>query len=170
MTSTRTKPGREKLDQLADCAREFCDHIDSLEYAGRDWLQKLSGLLARVHVAVVEVEADSDGPLPSSGSDYDSRFELYSQLRRKLGDQDHYWMAFDTEAGVDELSGSLADDITDIYFELQQGLKLLETDPTHPRRAANQWRTGYQRHWGQHLVDAERHLYELQASKPTRYS
>ena len=41
----------------------------------------------------------------------------------------------------------------------QQGLDLL--DEAWPQRAAQVWQSTYRLHWGQHLVDAERHLYAL---------
>ncbi len=155
-------------EDLARCAREFCYLVDGLQQAGSDWLAQLSSLLVRIHAAVIRLEGDTDARLPEApGPDYDSRFELYSRLRRLLGERDHYWMVFDSDGQAAELSGSLADDITDIYFELKHGLELLEKDP---QRAARQWRIGYHRHWGQHLVDAERHLYELQVSRARRFS
>jgi len=58
------------------------------------------------------------------------------------------------------MSGSLADDLTDIYCELKHGLKLMRVEPG---KALDDWRSGYHLHWGQHLLDAERHLYELKS-------
>jgi hypothetical protein len=63
------------------------------------------------------------------------------------------------------MTGSLADDLTDIYCELKAGLSLLEEEPSLAR---DNWRTGYRLHWGQHLVDASRHLYELGARNQIR--
>ena len=64
----------------------------------------------------------------------------------------------DVYADDDHRTGSLADDLTDIYCELKNGLKLVDGEP---ERAMEDWHKGYHLHWGQHLVDAERHLYEL---------
>jgi hypothetical protein len=91
--------------------------------------------------------------------DLDERFELYSQLRRLLGERDRYWLEFDAAPEEMHMSGSLADDLTDIYFDLRHGLELF--DEIWPQRAAQVWQRSYRVHWGQHLVDAERHLYAL---------
>ena len=91
--------------------------------------------------------------------DLDERFELYSHLRRVLGERDSYWLEFDAAPEEMHMSGSLADDLTDIYFDLRYGLDLL--DEVWPQRAAQAWQSTYRLHWGQHLVDAERHLYAL---------
>jgi hypothetical protein len=60
------------------------------------------------------------------------------------------------------MSGSLADDLTDIYYELKDGLNRLDRSED-PGRTLGSWRSGFCKHWGQHVVDAERHLYALVA-------
>ena len=88
------------------------------------------------------------------------RFSLFSKLHQLLGDKDAYWMEYDL--GHEECrSGSLADDLTDIYCELKQGLHMLENEDADPDTVLLNWREGYKIHWGKHLLDAERHLYEL---------
>ncbi len=64
-------------------------------------------------------------------------------------------------------SGSLADDLTDIYCELKSGLLSLEENLKNQDQAIDDWRCGYKVHWGKHLVDAEKHftIYRLK----TRY-
>ena len=97
--------------------------------------------------------------MPLYETDLDERFELYSNLRKVLGERDSYWLEFDAVPEDMHMSGSLADDLTDIYFDLRYGLALL--DDVWPQRAAQAWQSSYRMHWGQHLVDAERHLYAL---------
>lgn len=153
--------------ELATAANEYCQLIEHVNRVGGDWLEKLSCILSNIHTAVLVMGRQVDSTVNNfqhSNVDYERRFELYSQLRRLLGERDKYWLEFDTddvENGMSNMSGSLADDITDIYFELKSGLDLLEADPDHPSRAATRWQSGFMLHWGQHLVDAERHLYEL---------
>ena len=85
---------------------------------------------------------------------------MYTKLRERLGRNDGYWMEFDVAQDEQAMSGSLADDLTDIYCELKSGLNILDEEPS---LALNNWRSTYRMHWGQHLVDASRHLYELDA-------
>jgi hypothetical protein len=74
-----------------------------------------------------------------------------------------YWLEYDhpddTNTDGEHRTGSLADDLTDIYFELKRGLNML--DAAGPDEVAHLWELGFKEHWGQHLVDAERHLYSL---------
>jgi len=82
----------------------------------------------------------------------------YSHLVEILGDRDPYWLEFDRADDSQAMTGSLADDLTDIYCELKHGLRMVDEDPG---RSLNTWREGFTRHWGQHLTDAERHLAAL---------
>jgi len=151
------------LDQLIASARDYCGVIESLDQGGVDWLQRVSSLLPRLH-AIMAAELPAGGVELGTCPkvDLDSRFELYTRMRRALGDRDSYWMEYDLGQAEEQKSGSLADDLTDIYCELKLGLSMLDEGvPTE--RVLSGWRRGFFLHWGKHLIDAERHLYELSA-------
>ncbi len=97
--------------------------------------------------------------------DIDQRFELFSRLRTELGGRDSYWLEYDNGNSVhpQHMSGSLADDLADIYFDLKPGLEMLSR--VKPDKVLRYWRRSFELHWGQHLVDAERHLYALRAQQ-----
>ena len=62
----------------------------------------------------------------------------------------------------------LADDFTDMYFDLKFGLDLLKTEPA---QAINVWQCSFYMHWGQHLLDAESRLNAVVAGeKPLHLS
>ncbi|MCG6966911.1 MAG: DUF5063 domain-containing protein [Chromatiaceae bacterium] len=150
------------VSELLSIARRYCALIESLEEGDRQPLAQLNELLPRLHAAMTAA-----GPLPEENADdasidLDQRFELFSRLHRLLGDLDGYWMEYDVTPDRQEMSGSLADDLTDIYCELKNGLVRLERNHD-ARRTLVGWRAGFCRHWGQHVVDAERHLYALSA-------
>jgi hypothetical protein len=149
----------ETLSDMASVAGDYCQLIDHPGDAPEDWLDRLFGLMPQLHTAVTALNAyhSTDTPVPKV--DLDERFELYSRLRKMLGERDSYWLEFDASPEEMHMSGSLADDLTDIYFDLQHGLELL--DEAWPQNAAQIWQSTYRVHWGQHLVDAERHLYAL---------
>ena len=89
-------------------------------------LEQMAKLLPRLHTAMVELEQAADGNSAySSAQDLDDRFELFSRLHRLLGEKDPYWMEFDVSADGQYMSGSLADDLTDIFCELKSGWKCL---------------------------------------------
>jgi len=148
------------LTDMVGVAGDYCDLIENAGSDPRDWLERLYRVMPRLHSAVTELCAlGEDNEAPPSSVDLDDRFELYSRLRRLLGDRDYYWLEFDAAPEEIHMSGSLADDLTDIYFDLRHGLVLF--DEVWPQRAAQVWQSSYRVHWGQHLVDAERHLYAL---------
>jgi len=145
--------------ELLAIARRYCTVIESLDDDNRESLGQLNEILPRLHAAMAAVPLQEDGSYDPS-VDLDQRFELFSRLRRLLGDLDGYWMEYDVTPNLQEMSGSLADDLTDIYCELKYGLKRLDVNDD-ARRTLGRWRTGFCKHWGQHVVDAERHLYTL---------
>jgi len=157
----------QTADRLTVIARQYCDFIESLNVdnqplASAELLKKLNYLLPRLHasIAIVVEVAGREGF--ADNIDIESRFSLFSQLRDILGEMDPYWMEFDVARDGQEMSGSLADDLTDIYWELKIGLQSLEQDEDLAPTLSS-WGASYRLHWGQHLVDAERHLYSLQA-------
>ncbi|QGU33904.1 DUF5063 domain-containing protein [Thermochromatium tepidum] len=147
---------------LARLARRYCELIENRATQRGVWLARIAELLPRLHAGISSLDATELPPgEPLEPVDLDARFELFSQLRRLLADRDAYWLEFDSvDDGMTAMTGSLADDLTDIYYELKQGLRLFESDP---ERAVATWASGYRQHWGQHLVDAERHLAMLRS-------
>ncbi len=149
-----------EFENLYRAAREYCDIIEAVENDGQGWLRRVIQILPQLHAAVSAIleREESEGDLLEA--DLEVRFSLFSKLHQLLGEKDAYWMEYDL--GHDECrSGSLADDLTDIYCELKHGLRMLEEENAEPDAVLLNWREGYKVHWGRHLLDAERHLYEL---------
>lgn len=145
---------------LLETVREYCRLIESARADDDDWLNELTQVLPRIHALMV-----SQGPSSSvfghdAELDLDSRFELFSRLHKILGERDSYWLEFDTPRENLPATGSLADDLTDIYCDLRLGLNQLASN-SDPSGTVRRWRDGFHSHWGQHLLDAERHLYAL---------
>ena len=151
---------------LANSAGEYCDMIDQLDRVDSDWLDNLASLLPRIHAAISSLQGCDAKQCPHlPAMDLDKRFELYTRLRKLLGDHDGYALDYDKPEELEGMSGSLADDFTDIYFELKRGLEVLQSEPESLSQAMDVWYGGYMWHWGQHLVDAEKHLYDLQVHR-----
>lgn len=147
--------------EMASLARRYCEVIEASGEDSGDWLQDVANLLPRLHATVRVLRFQGEGMDGVWVPDFDARFELFTHLRDLLGDRDGYWMEYDrVEGGHPLMTGSLADDLTDIYCELKQGLRRFEGEPHH---ALALWCRGFRCHWGQHLVDAQRHLYALEA-------
>lgn len=149
-----------RFPDLAEVASAYCEVIDGIDnLTPKMLLTEMSRLLPRLHAAVVSIpRLKANSPLYPL-VDLETRFALFCKLRDKLGECDPYWMERDRDT---PLKGSLADDLTDIYFDLRRGLQLLQDGSTVAcARAASDWSRSYEAHWGEHLVDAERHLYYL---------
>ena len=150
------------VQSLLNTARRYCALINASGPDVAAWLGEIAVLLPHLHAAMTSVHrtvlhAQHDHPV-----DLDARFELFSHLRALLADRDGYFLEFDrAHDGADAMTGSLADDLTDIYCELKHGLDAFDANP---ERALETWFLGYEAHWGQHLVDAQRHLANLAAA------
>ena len=159
-------PDRFQFMELVETARQYCGLIDRAP-ANDDWLMPLCHLLPKLHAAVAVLHEEDGDAYPPELADMDDRFDLYSDLHSRLGDKDLYWLEYDDpeqpHSGEEHRTGSLADDLTDIYFELRRGLSML--DAADADEVARLWESGFRHHWGQHLVDAERQLYNLSMNK-----
>lgn len=153
-----------QTEQMVDVARAYCELIErtARNKPPEGWLEEVAALLPRINAAVASLEPESPEDFASS-PDMDARFDLYARLHELLGELDAYWLEFDSLGDETCRSGSLADDLTDIYCELKSGLDLVRrAGAGHgTRKAVANWRTGYRRHWGRHLLDAQRHLIDL---------
>lgn len=149
-------------NEMIEAATTFCRLIEAVDESDSSWLHRFAGLLPRLHAAVDALRGRDAGPFFLVNADLDTRFEIYSRLHNKLGINDSYWMEFDVALDGQSMTGSLADDLTDIYCDLKVGLNILDEEPD---LALDNWRSSYKIHWGQHLVDASRHLYVLDTRK-----
>lgn len=153
--------------QMVRMAEEYCQLIDDFEPASldREWWVQLEKLLPRLHVAVIALAGPSGGYAGYSLPDDEQRFELYMRLHDRLHANPLLWASLGEYQLLSRLCDRLADDLTDIYFDLQRGLNLLNDRPSSPERAAGVWQSSFYLHWGQHLLDAERWLHAVDTAE-----
>ncbi|MGD8742891.1 MAG: DUF5063 domain-containing protein [Granulosicoccaceae bacterium] len=153
-----TKTQEASLNSMADVARRFCEHVEQFSADHVDsWLTDMVALLPQLDEAASSLGELQSLSVHEHDVDDEARFELFTRLFEALGERDGYDYEYDSLEGQ-RLSGTLADDITDIYFDLKRGLDLLEQYPAEPKIAASDWRQSYEFHWRHHLLDAERQL------------
>ena len=121
-------------------------------------------LLSRLQMAITHLDDRSIEYSYFSVPDLGERFELYCKLSDKLGESDAYMLEYDSNDDVDDMTGSLAGDFADIYFELKRGLNLILAEDVEQEDSLVMWQTGYILVWGRQLVNAQKHLFSLRAS------
>lgn len=156
--------------RLAVVAAEYCTFIDGFNW--RDfgaeqrvhWLIRLEKLLPRLHVAVIALADPVETAKNYRLHNDDQRCELFLRLNTLLQSDHNLWAAYEAD-GVrqhsrQELCERMADNLTDIYFDLKKGLELVRENPA---QAASEWQRSFYAHWGKHLLDAECWLHAVDA-------
>ncbi len=100
-------------------------------------------------------------PRDASPSNDDTDPAAHPRPRFDHGTVDCYYEVFDPFTRDGLVVGSLTDDLSDTYADLQKGLALL--DRGEPEGAVWSWRFSFDAHWGDHLVDALRMLRRVNA-------
>jgi len=156
--------------RLAAVAAEYCTFIDG--FNGQDygtdrqvhWLIRLEKLLPRLHVAVIALANPVESVNNYRLHNDDQRCELFMRLNIALQSDQNLWVAYEADGARQqsrqELCERMADNLTDMYFDLKQGLELARENPA---LAASKWRRSFYAHWGKHLLDAECWLHAVDA-------
>jgi hypothetical protein len=86
--------------------------------------------------------------------------ELFHSIRETIGPRDSYWRVFDSTEGAAPVQASLALDISEIYSDLKEGLRLEEEGIP---QADFLWelRFSFRSHWGRHLLGALAAIHDL---------
>lgn len=149
--------------ELAVAAKEYCALIERSSDSD-ELLRCLGHILPQLHLAVAKLGEPQDYPEFVVEADLDNRFALFQRLHCLLGELDAYWLQYDVTPDGQNKTGSLADDLTDIYCELKHALFILDDAKGDPQQVVDDLCHSFRLHWGQHLLDAERHIYELNAT------
>lgn len=157
-------------NRMAAAAAEYCELIDGFGDPGHEntWMARMGKMLPRLHVAVIALVPSGEICNPYRFPDDDEHCELYMRLHRVLQSDRTLKLAYGNSHLRQQSCDRLADDFTDIYFDLKFGLDLLNSDPSH---AINVWQCSFYMHWGQHLLDAECRMNAAEAGeKPLHLS
>jgi len=162
--------------EIVDCfslvAHKYCTVVDSASSLDRaDLLLQIYKILPELIGEAIrlpttelnnddETEETSRPTLPAgTRMNEKERLRLYNLLKEKLGDWDLYWQVFDPTKDTEAIYGTLADDMADIYRDLQEGLVLAATEQAQPADIIWEWRVGFYSHWGKHAMDALRTIH-----------
>lgn len=137
--------------QLAQIAEKFCRLVSAFaQHEPADWLALVARELEPLDAAMKRMAgaADQDGYSLLEG--IEQRHQMFVELKTFLGPMDDYWTDADLEVGDGVMTGSIADNITEIYFALNRGLALWSKG-ADKSSAVSEWVAGFETHWGGHL-------------------
>lgn len=145
------------ITRFISVAQEFMTWVDgSTPLTPQDMLA-LHWLLARLQVALIELPAvvaeDLSTALEVKSSSGGDRFISLTNQLKVIGLNRYRKVLFPLDDDGELLEGSLADDLTDIYRDLNSGLA--HASDLNFTEAVWEWRFGYFEHWGYHLADAQ---------------
>lgn len=153
-----------QCSRMAAAAAGYCELIDRFGDSGHEglWVARMTKMLPRLHVAVIALVPSGEICNPYRLPDDDLRCELFMRLHRALQSDRTLKLAYGKSHLRQKTCDRLADDFTDMYFDLKFGLDLLELDPA---QAVNVWQCSFYMHWGKHLLDAECRLNAVEAGE-----
>jgi len=173
------------LTTFSATAEEYCGVIEAREGLNREqFLQRVHEVLPRLYAAALALpstDALFSDKEPTEGEDLNAEpvtdpvappdrgipeqwRALQSALTSLIGDRNVYREIYDPYEPLSEseVTGSLADDLADIYRDIRAGLQKWARGETG--EALWEWRFNFQIHWGEHLTGALRALYSLSSS------
>jgi hypothetical protein len=133
-------------------AKRFCALVDSVdELSRREFLVRLNLALPELYAAAVRLpDRFVDESDPPDGIPHEEWRSLFERARSKLGDADSYRAVYDPWDQIEAaIAFSLADDVSDIYRDLQT---VLADD--RGEDGAWDWRFAFANHWGHHATNA----------------
>lgn len=148
------------LDRFDTAATSFMARVDSASTLERDaFLIQVGRCLAELYCAALDVpvvEPESEH-LDRARCPVEERLkewkERYDSLGEKLGVRDAYWVVFDSTKKEEPVQGSLANDITDIYLDLQQDLQLKDKGMARADLIFQIY-LSFREHWARHAIHA----------------
>ena len=152
-----------RFRDLADC---YCALVDGSTADRSELLVRIYRLLpelisSAIRLPQVELSEESAARGVPEAMNHEAWERLYHRLQEELGDWDVYRQVFNPVRDTEAIPGSLADDIADVYRDLNKGVALLKRAQSEPEEAIWEWRIGFDSHWGKHAIDMLRAIHFL---------
>ena len=146
----------ELMQKFRSAAMRFIEVVDAApQIDANTFLADVGRSMAELYsiaLSLPAVEPDTTGTdePPFQTEKWDM---LRRSLQEKIGALDTYWQVFDSTLKEEPVQGSLAADISEIYFDLKRSLELGQTN-TARSDVLFDWRLDFRSHWGRHLLGA----------------
>jgi hypothetical protein len=155
-------PQSAVAERLVDLAETYCRLIDRRgRLSTEEFLNSVQQLLPDLYATAIALRKGkrSNAEYPESE---DPDQPIWVDLRERFGPWDVHWDVFHPYQvdPTDPMAGSLADDLSGIYRDLQRGLAIWSLGTPKARRDAIwEWRFTFEIHWGRHVLVALRALH-----------
>ena len=153
---TMTENVQLVLDRFREAAASFIETVDSAATVECEaFLARLSHCLAGLYYRALDLPAVEPDTTDIDETPFatEKRSELNNSLRSKIGPLDSYWVVFDSTTHESPVQGTLAGDISEIYFDLKHDLHL-EGKGISKSDFIWELRNSFRSHWGKHLLGA----------------
>src|SRR5258708_16531058 len=151
------------LQRFRAAATNFIEVVDSSPNLERDeFIASLNRSLAEVYSSALYLSAVEPDTAGADGTPFATEkwAGLRHSLKEKIGPLDTYWGIFDSTEKSEPTQGSLAGDISEIYYDLKENHQLEEKGITSGDLL---WelRESFREHWGRHGTEALKAIYDL---------
>lgn len=148
----------DSVPRFAAVADEYRGWVRAGTDTGPEAVRRALGLILRVYLAALELPGNSDYTGSVTQLPPTVRFDAYTALAGRLPFL-FYGEVFDPRPVPPEppVVGDLADDLADVYYELDHGLRHYDTGDRD--EAVWKWRFGLVHHWGEHATSAIRAMH-----------
>src|SRR5712672_2802171 len=153
----------ELMQRFRAAAMKFIDAVDSAPHLETEvFLANVGDSMAELYstalsLPAVEPETTDTDEAPFKTEKWD---ELHRSLREKIGPLDTYWTVFDFTEKQEPVEGTLAGDISEIYFDLKESLHVEEIG-VPKSDVLFDWRLDFRSHWCRHLLGALTAIHHL---------
>ena len=151
------------LQRFRAAATNFIETVDSLPNLEREtFLSSVNRCLAELyssalHLPLVEPETATVDETLFPTAQWAG---LLQAIKDKIGPQDAYWAVFDSTENEVPTQGSLAGDISEIYYDLKQDFQL-EQKGVPDADLMWELRESFREHWGRHAIEALKAIHNL---------
>lgn len=146
--------------------REFCAFVESSEKTDKEFLRQLQSLLLVLYYHAISLSwtsLDHNEEFADKLSKEEQK-NILKIISDKIGEGRFYWDVFDptNDKDTEPVCGDLVDDLGDIYKDVKKGLLNFDLGTIASKdQAVWDWKFGFEKHWGQHAIDALRTIHYL---------
>jgi uncharacterized protein DUF5063 len=151
------------LQRFRAAATTFIEAVDSPSNLERSlFLAAIGRCLAELYTSALYLPSVSPDTLEIDQTPFPKEewSKLFQSLKQRIEPLDSYWEILDSTEKGEPVQGSLAGDISEVYYDLKNDLRLEQKGIS---RADLLWelRESFRGHWGRHALEALKAIRDL---------